>query len=125
MLSSMGAGELILLALAVFAGAAAQRLTGMGFALVSAPLLTLLLGTMTGVTVVQVLGMAVSGALLISVWRDVDWRTLIWILIPAFVAIVPGVFVVRALPGPMLEIVIGLLVVIALLAVVMSERAGS
>ncbi|MDO5678557.1 MAG: TSUP family transporter [Propionibacteriaceae bacterium] len=119
----MSALDLVLLTLAVFAGVSAQRLTGLGFALVSAPLLTLILGTMTGVTLMQVLGIVVSAVILPSVWRDVEWRVLPWLLVPAWVGIVPGLLVVRSLPVAAMEVAIGVLVIVALVAVILSERA--
>lgn len=111
------------MALAVLAGASAQRLTGMGFALVASPLLVLLLGPNDGVTLTQVNGLAVSALLLVSVWRDVEWRTLAWILPAALVGMVPGLWLVRALPGSVLQILVGTMVILALLATISSERA--
>ena len=67
-LSSLG------LAAAVALGAGTQRITGLGFALVSAPFLVLLLGPFAGVFVVNVLGVAASVLVLAQVRRDVDVR---------------------------------------------------
>ena len=114
---------LVLLAVAVLFGASAQRLTGMGFALVASPLLVLLLGPDAGVTVIQFAGIAASALVLVDVWRDVDWPVLPWLLLPALVGLAPGVALVRALPEAVLQIVIGLLVIVALAATLASERA--
>lgn len=54
----------LLLALAVFVGAAMQRLTGMGFALVSAPFVVLIMGPVTGIVLVNVCG-ALSSLLIL------------------------------------------------------------
>jgi uncharacterized protein len=57
------------LAAAVSVGAGTQRITGLGFALVAAPFLVLLLGPFTGVLVVNVLGVAASVLVLVQVRR--------------------------------------------------------
>ena len=57
---------LALLAGAVLLGAT-QRLTGMGFALVSAPLLVAVLGPLTGVQLLQVFGIFASALVLAQV----------------------------------------------------------
>lgn len=114
---------LALLAVSVLVGASAQRLTGMGFALVASPLLVLLLGPDTGVTVIQFAGIVAAALVLVGVRRDVDWPVLPWLLIPAIIGLAPGVAVVRALPPSVLQIVIGLLVILALAATLASERA--
>ena len=120
MVSPLGLG---LLAVSVLIGASAQRFTGMGFALVASPLLVLLLGPDTGVTVIQFAGILVSALVLVGVWRDVDWPVLPWLLLPALVGLIPGVAVVRALPASVLQIVIGAMVIVALAATLASERA--
>lgn len=114
---------LVLLGLAVLVGASTQRLTGMGFALVASPLLVLLIGAEAGVSFMQVLGVLTSVVVLIGVRRDVEWRTLPWLIIPAAIGIVPGAWLARTLPGPLLEILVGAMIVIALLATVASPRA--
>ncbi len=114
---------LALLAGAIMLGAATQRLTGMGFALVSAPLLVAVLGPLTGVQLLQVFGVLASLLVLAQVWRDAEVRTAVFLLLPALVGIVPGAWLARTLPAPVLAIVVGALVVVALLAVLLTERA--
>ena len=114
---------LVVLGLAVVLGSSMQRLTGMGFALVAAPFLVLLLGPDAGVTLIQVLGMITSLLVLASVWRDVEWRTVPWLLGPALVGIVPGAWLARTLPAAVLQILVGALIIVALLVTVASTRA--
>lgn len=114
---------LALLAGAVLLGAATQRLTGMGFALVSAPLLVVIVGPLTGVQLLQVFGIIASLLVLAQVWRDVEVGKALLLLAPALVGIIPGAYVARTLPAPVLAVVVGGMVVVALLAVVLSERA--
>ncbi len=114
---------LALLAGAILLGALTQRLTGMGFALVAAPLLVVVVGPLTGVQLLQVIGIVASSLVLAQVWRDVEVRTAVMLLLPALVGIIPGAWLVRTLPAPTLAIVVGALVIVALGAVLASERA--
>lgn len=112
-----------LLALAVLAGSGTQRVTGLGFALVSAPFLVLLLGPFTGVLLANALSLAANLIVLAQTWRAVELRRALLLAVPALVAVVPGAWVARALPAPLLAITVGGLVLIALVVVLLSERA--
>ena len=114
---------LALVALSVVVGALSQRITGMGFALVASPLVVILLGPFDGVLVVNLCG-ALSALLIIPrVWRHIEWRTLAWLSIPAVVAIVPGSLLVTRLPGAVMQLSIGVLVIVALTATLLIRRA--
>lgn len=103
--------------LVVFAlGAALQRVAGMGLGLVAAPMLTLLLGPVLGVTLSNV--GAVVGALLIwgAMRRSVDWGRF-WHVAPLIlVGSALGAVVVREAHPALLNIVLGVSVLIALSA---------
>ncbi len=106
----------IFIALAVLFGAMAQRVSGMGFALVVAPVLVLLIGPFEGVLLVNLCG-AVSASIVISrVWRLIDWRQFSMLAVPAVVAIVPGALLSVLIGGPVLQIVVGGILVVALTA---------
>jgi hypothetical protein len=95
----------------------------MGFALVASPLVVILLGPFDGVLVVNLCG-ALSALLIIPrVWRHIEWRTLAWLSIPAVVAIVPGSLLVTRLPGAVMQLSIGVLVIVALTATLLIRRA--
>lgn len=114
-----------LVALAVLAGAVAQRVSGMGFALVVAPVLVLVVGPVDGVLMVNICG-AMSACLVITrVWRLIDWRQYVLLVLPALVAIVPGALVAARLGGPVLQVVIGVLVLLALTLSLVVTRADS
>lgn len=112
-----------LVGLAVLSGAATQRLTGMGFALVSSPVLVLLLGTSLGVPLIQVLGIPLSLLVLISTFRDISWSKAIVLGIPALLGLLPGWVLARSIPEPALRIVIGIMIIVAILAMLADERA--
>ena len=60
--------------LVLFLGALVQRVTGMGMALVAAPLLVLLLGATTGVQTLQVIGLFTCLASAMVLRRDINLR---------------------------------------------------
>jgi len=115
--------ELVLLPLGVVAGALTQRITGIGFALVCAPLLVLIAGPFEGVVLSNLLGLAVSVVVFVTLWRDTEWLKGLLLLVPALVAIPFGAWVARNVPPAPLMVIIGSTVILALGAVVLSERA--
>lgn len=112
-----------LVGVAVLFGAATQRLTGMGFALVSSPVLVLLLGTSVGVPLIQVLGIPLSLVVLVATFRDISWRKAITLALPALLGLLPGWWVARSVPEPVLRIIIGAMIITAILAMLADERA--
>lgn len=115
--------ELLLLPLGVAAGALTQRVTGIGFALVSAPLLVLVAGPFQGVVLANLLSLIVSLGVFTSTWRQTEWRRGVLLAMPAVAAIPLGALVAKRVPAPMLMVIIGTLVVLALGAVQLSTRA--
>jgi uncharacterized protein len=74
---------LLLAAVAVALGAAAQSISGIGFALVSGPLLFTVFGAREGVRVAVVLSMLVNAGVLAREHRAVMWRRVLPVLITA------------------------------------------
>lgn len=109
---------LLLLALgaAIFLGTATQWISGMGFALVASPFVVALLGPFQGVLLVNVLGGLTALARLFTVWRRVEYRKALLLLIPAVIATVPGAIVARQVPSSVLSVTVGGLIVLTLLA---------
>lgn len=115
--------DLVLVAAAVLVGAGTQRITGMGFALMASPLLVLVLGVDDGVGTSQVLTLIASVIVLTQLWRSVEWRKSALLFAASVVGVVPGAWLTRQLRAPVLAILIGALVIVALAAVLMDERA--
>jgi uncharacterized protein len=115
--------QAIALGAVVLVGASAQRVTGLGFSLVSSPFMVLLLGPFDGVLVINATGAVAALVVLTQVWRDVDLRRAGLLIGPALPAVVAGAWLARRLPGPPLAIVVGAVLLAALVAVVASERA--
>ena len=77
---------LALAALAVAAGAVAQSVSGIGFALVAGPLLFTVFGAREGVRVAVVLSMVVNVSVLSREHRSVMWRRVLPVLLAALAA---------------------------------------
>ncbi|UYY83584.1 sulfite exporter TauE/SafE family protein (plasmid) [Arthrobacter sp. YA7-1] len=103
-----------LLILAVLMGSAMQRLTGLGFALVAAPFLVLLIGPVNGVILVNICGAVTSASVLVRVFRHVQWRKYAVLAPSALIGIIPGAVIVHYVPGAWLELSVGALVILSL-----------
>ncbi|ALJ21981.1 sulfite exporter TauE/SafE family protein [Microbacterium sp. No. 7] len=102
------------LGVAVFLGTATQRITGMGFALVASPFLVALLGPFEGVLVVNVFGLITAAVVFLRVFREVEYRRALLLLVPATIAAIPGAIVARTVSPPLLMIIVGGLLIVAL-----------
>lgn len=112
-----------LLGAGVFAGAATQRLTGLGFALVSSPLLVLVAGPFDGVLLANALSLVVNLVVLSLTWRHVELRRTLLLAVPALALVPVGAWVAARTRPPVLLVAIGLLVLVALTALLVSRRA--
>lgn len=102
------------LAAATFVGAVAQRSTGMGFALLASPFLTLVLGPFEGILVANVCGTVASALNLSQIWRDVDWRRALVLVPTGVIGVIPGAIAVRVAPSAPLMVGVSLVVIIGL-----------
>ena len=91
---------LLVLAMAAstFVGALAQRSTGMGFALLSAPFLVLVLGPLQGILVVNAASCVASALILVQVWRDIEWSRAAVLVPMGALGVIPGAVAVALLP---------------------------
>ncbi|MEK0154198.1 sulfite exporter TauE/SafE family protein [Arthrobacter oryzae] len=105
-----------LVLIAVVAGALAQRIAGLGFGLLVSPVLVVLLGPFDGVMIINLCGAASSLLILSRVWRHVNWRRYAGLAASAVVGVAPGAWLASNVPAAPLEICIGVLLIIALLA---------
>ena len=112
-------------AFAVMIGALLQRVSGTGLALVSAPLLTLLLGPTTGVLVVNVCSVCGAALIFTRVRRDVEWLRYRALALASIVGVVPGGLLVATVPEGWLALFVGLSVLAALtVTLITSVEAG-
>jgi len=120
----MTLATLVAVVLVVFAGSVIQRSTGMGFAVVAAPFLVILLGPLVGVVLVNFASVISASVILIRLRTEVDWRRYLSLAIPAVVGIVPGSLLALTLPTEVLELAIGVLLLFALAASLHFITAG-
>lgn len=108
---------------AVVMGAGMQRVTGMGFALVAAPFLVLLLGPVEGVVMVNVCGAVTAGAIIFRVVRDIDWKRYLLLAASALLGIIPAAVLIRFIPPAVLEISIGVILAVGLTLLLVLKSA--
>ncbi len=114
--------EVLYLSGVVLLGSVLQRVTGLGFALVVAPLLVLVLGPVQGVVVTVAFGLVFSAVVFVLHAREVEYRRVLPILAWAVVGIVPAALLVRLIPSSVLSIWAGVLMVLALLISMLAYR---
>lgn len=108
----------------ILLGAALQRVTGVGFALVAAPFLVAVLGPFNGVLVVNLFGTVTALAVFIRVFRQVEYRRVMLLLAAAMVATLPGAWVAMNVRADVLSVVIGVLILVALGGAVLLRRCS-
>ncbi|MEB4615735.1 sulfite exporter TauE/SafE family protein, partial [Leucobacter sp. M11] len=95
-------------------GASAQRIAGLGFALLVSPLMTLLLGAHAGVVLVNVLGLISSTLIMPRVWRDIDWSMFRWLSAFAVFGSGLGIWLATLFSPEAMSVGVGLVVILAL-----------
>lgn len=108
----------------VLLAGATQRITGIGFALVSAPLLVLVIGPVSGVLLTNVLNLTTNLMVLAQTWRQVELRRVALLAVPALCFVPVGQFVARLLAPATLMMGIGGIVLVALAAVRLLQRTS-
>ncbi|WP_267886069.1 sulfite exporter TauE/SafE family protein [Kitasatospora azatica] len=115
----------LLLGGVVLAGASVQRMAGIGFALVSAPALALLLGPAEGVVLSNCAAGAISAIGLVTSWRQVRPAAMLPLVAAAACSVPLGAWVAARLPEPTLLAVMGALVSLAVLLVMRGARVAA
>lgn len=119
-------GEESLLIAAVFGlvlvASVLQRITGLGFAMMLAPFLVVMLGPHTGVMLTNMLAVIAPLMMMFSVWRDIEWRRLL-IIAPVAVLVMPLCgWIAATSPQGLLHIAVGCLVLIGLSLSLIASR---
>ncbi len=108
--------------LAVGAGAAVQRVTGLGFALVCAPFLVATEGALPGVRLVNLLALLGNLVLVVRLSHDVRWRDGLAVLAPAAALALPTGLVARRLDPSLLTVLAGVISLVAVAAVALGRH---
>jgi uncharacterized membrane protein YfcA len=109
----MDPAALIFAVLAVAVGAVVRGYSGFGSSLLWVSSLSLVLPPAEVVPTVFLLEIAASGHLLPKVWKEVDWRSLRWLLSGALLATPPGIYLLANLPAAPLRAAIAVVVLTA------------
>ena len=107
---------LIAILLLSFVATALQRITGLGFAMLTAPFAVVALGTHEGIMLITALAVIASLFMLPGMWRDIHWSRVAWIGIPATLSIVPAAWLGARIDGAIIYLLVGVLVIIGLSA---------
>lgn len=107
-------GIFCIVLVSILVGAVAQRIAGLGFALLIAPFLVIILGPHAGVLLVNICGVVSSSIILGRVWRDIDWSMFRWLVVPSLFGSVPGSVLAVAVPSAPLSVTVGAVVLVAL-----------
>ncbi|PQZ91599.1 sulfite transporter TauE/SafE [Arthrobacter sp. MYb227] len=108
----------------VLLGAIAQRVAGLGFAMLVSPFLVLALGAHQGVFLVNICGVVSSAIIVPRVWKSIDWSMFRWLVSFSVVGSVVGALLAGSLPQAPLSIVVGGVVLFALLLSLVLLRAN-
>ena len=116
MLVALGVGA------AVAVGACLQRISGMGVGLIAAPVLSLLLGPVDGILLVNLLAVINAATNTWGMRADVDWKKFAPIALALVIGVVPGTWVVANAPTNVLLVLVGALLLLALSVVTLGKR---
>ncbi|KAA9395519.1 sulfite exporter TauE/SafE family protein [Kocuria coralli] len=122
MLSDLSMASMLLAAGAILIGSALQRLSGTGVGLVVTPVLSLLLGPLTGVLMTNATTTVSGFTIMLSVRKRVQWKRAAVVVAAALPGAVLGAYLVLWLPAAWLQIIIGTLVLLALVLTVSTPR---
>ncbi|MEU8353062.1 MULTISPECIES: sulfite exporter TauE/SafE family protein [Streptomyces] len=115
----------LLLGGVVLVGSSVQRMSGIGFGLVSVPALVLLLGPGEGVTLANCAAGVISAVGLASHWRQVRLRAMVPLVCASACTVPLGALIAGLLPEPVLLTGMGALVSVAVLLVMRGARVAS
>ncbi|WP_349828303.1 sulfite exporter TauE/SafE family protein [Brevibacterium litoralis] len=118
----MSVTVVLLVLAAVFVGAATQRITGMGFALVAGPFLVLLLDPVPGVVLVNLCSVVSAALVLTRVWRQVRWKRVAVLLAGSLVGILPGAWLAVSMGSDALYVLVGGLIVLGIASSLLGSR---
>jgi uncharacterized membrane protein YfcA len=117
----VSAALLVALFSALLAGIV-SGLTGFGLALISVPLLLFVYDPRTVVVITAVLSVVINFAVVWDSWRDADRRIVITLLPPAFVGLIVGAEILRAVDPDYIRLGVGVVVVFSALLLLRDIR---
>lgn len=95
---------------AIFLAAIVRGFSGFGFSLLSITAISLILPPREIVPTIFLLEVAASINLIPSIWRQIDWRSIRWLLLGYVIALPFGVFALARFPEPPMQLAMSILV---------------
>jgi uncharacterized protein len=96
---------------AIFLAAIVRGFSGFGFSLLSITAISLFMPTQAIVPTIFMLEVAASLNLIPSIWREVDWRGLAWLLLGYVIGLAPGIYALVHAPEAPLQVALSLFVI--------------
>ncbi|WP_237089902.1 TSUP family transporter [Nesterenkonia sp. PF2B19] len=90
----------------VLLAATIQRIAGLGFGMILAPFLVVLIGAHEGVMLVNFLSIIAPVLVLPRIWDDIEWRKVLWLGIPAVLVMPAAAWVSVVSPAGPLYVVV-------------------
>jgi len=97
---------------AIFLAAIVRGFSGFGFSLLSITAISLIMPAKEIVPSIFLLEVAASLNLIPSIWREIDWRGIAFLLLGYVVALPFGVYALANVPAPPMQIALGLFVIV-------------
>lgn len=99
----------------VLTAAIVQRVSGVGFGMILAPFVVVMLGAHEGVMLANFLSVIAPVFMMVRVWQDIDWRIFWWLALPAIASMPAAAWVsVRSDPG-LIYMAVGCIVIFGLM----------
>lgn len=95
---------------AIFLAAIVRGFSGFGFSLLSITAISLILPPREIVPTIFLLEVAASINLIPSIWREIDWRSIRWLLLGYVVALPFGVYALARFPEPPMQLAMSVFV---------------
>ena len=93
----------------VLLAATIQRVAGLGFGMILAPFMVVLIGAHEGIMLVNFLSIIAPALVLPRIWNHIEWRKVLWLGIPAILIMPLSAWVsVMSEAGPLYVVVAGL-----------------
>ena len=100
-----------LVLLIIFLSALIQSAFGFGNALISMPLLVLILSVKTAAPLVALIGIVIAVVMLLREWRELDFKAAIYLILSTLVGIPLGLFFLKSSPEYIIKIILGLVLI--------------
>jgi uncharacterized membrane protein YfcA len=111
-------GTLTLIVGIVLSTTTLSAVAGFGFGTVAVPLFLLVVPPQATVVITKVLGSGTGWIVLLSIWRRIQWRTVLRILPAALVGLVVGGWVLTAADPAAIQLAVGILVLVSAVSLV-------